>query len=142
MYQADDFETTLGPVDVRVDLTAPQVSVTGKALFHLLYNNYDLYQLAPDATGCPHHGGEHSFAMVGPRQEVISWLDLFAEEYPTTKNMVEYVKNHIRKQFLQGDWRKYGRINVKLKNLKWLERKDHQDLPCAVPWFQSNMEKL
>lgn len=142
MNQADNLETTLGPVDVRVDLSAPQVSVTGKALFHLLYNNDQLFKMAPNHTGCPHHGGEHSFSITGPRQDVIAWLDLFAEEYPTVNNMVKHVKAHIRREYLQGDWRKYNRINIKLKNLKWLERKDHQDLPVVIPWFQSNMEKL
>ncbi|UOX39540.1 hypothetical protein [Aeromonas phage ZPAH34] len=142
MNQADNLETTLGPVDVRVDLSAPQVSVTGKALFHLLYNNDQLFKMAPNHIGSPHNGGEHTFCLTGPRQEVNAWLDLFAEEYPTTANMINYVKRHIHKEFLQGNWRKYNRINIKLKDLKWLERKDHQDIPVAVLWFKSEMEKL
>lgn len=135
-------ETTLGPVEVRVDLTAPQNSMTGRVLHRLLYNNQDLYDMAPNAGGCPHNGGEHSFYLTGPRLEVIAWLDLFKDIYPTTAVMVDTVKGHIRKQFIDGDWRKYNRINVKLKTLERLERKEHQDQPVSVKWFHSEVEKF
>ncbi|QDB70333.1 hypothetical protein CF8_0163 [Aeromonas phage CF8] len=142
MYKAENIETTLGPVDVRVDLTAPQQSVTGQMLHKLMYFNTSLYELAPNPIGCPHSGGEHKLVITGPRQEVNAWLDLVAETYPTVCKMVQYVKRHIHKEYLHGDWRKHNRINIKLKTLQHLEKKDHQDQPVAVKWFQSELERF
>ena len=142
MVKTDIFETTLGSVDVRVDLTAPQDSVTGHVLRKLMYNNATLYELAPNAVGTPHHGGEHAFSITGDRLEVNVWLDLLSETYPEVRIMVINVKRKIHKEFLSGEWRKYNRINVKLKDLQYLEQKPHQDKPIAVKWFQSEIEQF
>ncbi|WZX10292.1 hypothetical protein ACP1_0003 [Aeromonas phage ACP1] len=131
MYKADDLEVTLGPVDVRVDLTAPQDSVTGRVLHKLMYNNTSLYELAPNPSGCPHNGGEHTLCMTGPRVEVNAWLDLLSETYPEVRIMVINVKRKIHKDFLSGDWRKFNRINVKLKDLQYLEQKTPSRKTCC-----------
>ena len=142
MYKAENLETTLGSVDVRLDLTTPQQSVTGRMLHRLMYNNTTLYELAPDPVGCPHNGGEHTFSITGPRVDVIAWLDLLVETYPTVEKMVLNVKRKIHKEFLSGEWRKYNRINVKLKDLQYLEKKPHHDQPVAVKWFQCELEQF
>lgn len=142
MYKADDLEETLGTVDVRVDLTAPQYSVTGRVLHRLMYNNTSLYELAPNPVGCPHNGGEHTLCITGSRVDVNAWLDLLAETYPTVEKMTLNVKRKIHKEFLSGEWSKYNRINVKLKDLQYLEQKPHQDKPVAVKWFQSELEQF
>lgn len=142
MYKADNIEVTLEPVDVRVDLSAPQDSVTGRALNRLMYNNTSLYELAPNPVGCPHHGGEHALSITGSRVDVNAWLDLLAETYPTVEKMVINVKRKIHKEFLYGEWRGQNRINVKLKDLQYLELKPHQDMPVAVKWFQSELERF
>lgn len=140
--EEDHLEKTLGPVEVWVDLTAPQHTVTGKVLHKLLYNNSDLYEMAPNPVGCPHHGGSHSMAICGNRLEVNAWLDLFAETYPTVEYMVSLLKHHIHKEFIHGEWRKYGRINLKLAKIKILETDPKQPLPVPVFWFRSKHEKL
>lgn len=142
MCKADNLEVTLGHVDVRVDLSAPQDSVTGRVLHKLMYNNTSLYELAPNPSGCPHNGGEHTFSITGPRVEVNAWLDLLAETYPTVEEMVQNVKRKVNKEFLSGEWIQYDRINVKLKDLQYLEQKPHQDRPVAVKWFQSEVEQF
>lgn len=142
MFKADDLELTLGPVDVRVDLTAPQDSITGRVLHKLMYNNTSLYELGPNPSGCPHNGGEHTFSITGSRVDVNAWLDLLSETYPEVRIMVINVKRKIHKEFLSGEWRKYNRINVKLKDLQYLEQKPHQDKPVAVKWFQSEVEQF
>lgn len=142
MVKTDIFETTLGSVNVRVDLTAPQDSVTGHVLHKLMYNNATLYELAPNAVGTPHHGSEHTFSITGHRLEVNTWLDLLSETYPEVRIMVINVKRKIHKEFLYGEWRGWNRINVKLKDLQYLELKPHQDMPVAVKWFQSESEQL
>lgn len=142
MVKTDIFENTLGSVDVRVDLTAPQDSVTGRVLHKLMYNNTSLYELAPNPVGCPHNGGEHTLSITGSRVDVNAWLDLLSETYPTVEKMVINVKRKIHKEFLSGEWRKYNRINVKLKDLQYLEQKPHQDRPVAVKWFQSEPEQF
>lgn len=142
MCKTDIFETTLGTVDVRVDLTAPQDSVTGHVLRKLMYNNATLYELAPNPSGCPHNGGEHTFSITGHRLEVNAWLDLLSETYPEVRTMVINVKRKIHKDFLSGAWRGWNRINVKLKDLQYLERKPHQDKPVAVKWFHSEPEQF
>lgn len=142
MYKADNLEVTLGQVDVRVDLSAPQNSVTGRVLHKLMYNDTSLYELAPNPSGCPHNGGVHTLSITGSRVDVNAWLDLLAETYPTVEKMVLNVKRKIHKEFLSGEWRKYNRINVKLKDLQYLEQKPHQDKPVAVKWFQSKVEQF
>lgn len=142
MCKADNLEVTLGHVDVRVDLTAPQDSVTGRVLHKLMYNNTSLYELAPNSSGCPHNGGEHTFSITGPRVEVNAWLDLLSETYPEVRIMVINVKRKIHKEFLSGSWRRWNRINVKLKDLQYLELKPYQDKPVAVKWFHSEPEQL
>lgn len=142
MCKADNLEVTLGPVEVRVDLSAPQDTVTGRVLHKLMYNNTSLYELAPNPAGCPNNGGEHTLCITGSRLEVNAWLDLLAETYPTAEEMVLNVKRKIHKDFIAGDWRKYNRINVKLKDLQYLEQKPHQDRPVAVKWFKSVVEQL
>lgn len=142
MCKADNLEVTLGSVDVRVDLSAPQDSVTGRVLHKLMYNNTPLYELAPNPSGCPHNGGEHTFSITGHRREVNAWLDLLSETYPEVGIMVVTVKRKIHKEFLSGSWRRWNRINVKLKDLQYLELKPYQDKPIAVKWFQSEPEQL
>ena len=141
MCKADNLEVTLGPVDVRVDLSAPQDSVTGRVLHKLMYNNTSLYELAPNPSGCPHNGGEHTLSITGSRVDVNAWLDLLAETYPEVRIMVINVKRKIHKEFLSGAWRGCNRINVKLKDLQYLELRPHQDKPVAVKWFQSEPEQ-
>lgn len=53
MSKADNLEVTLGYVDVRVDLSAPQDSVTGSVLYKLMYSNTPLYELAPESCRAP-----------------------------------------------------------------------------------------
>ena len=142
MYKAENLELTLGYVDVRVDLSAPQSSVTGRVLHKLMYNNTSLYELAPNPVGCPHNGGEHTLSITGSRVDVNAWLDLLSETYPTVEKMAINVKRKIHKEFLSGEWRKYSRINVKLKDLQYLELRPHQDKPIAVKWFQSEPEQF
>lgn len=142
MYKADDLEVTLGPVDVHVDLSAPQDSVTGRVLHKLMYNNTSLYELAPNPSGCPHNGGEHTFSITGHRRDVNAWLDLLSETYPEVRIMTINIKLKIHKEFLSGSWRRWNRINVKLKDLQYLELNPYQDRPVAVKWFKSVVEQL
>ncbi|MEM0550476.1 MULTISPECIES: hypothetical protein [Aeromonas] len=137
----ENLDNTLGPVEVFLDLSAPQHSITGRAIHQLMYRNQDLYEMAPNPSGTPHTGGEHSFCIKGSRQEVNAWLDLFAEAYPSVATMVGFVKAHVRKEFVSGNWRQYNRINFKLKNMKTLEQKEGVDQPVAVCWFRSQNEK-
>jgi hypothetical protein len=68
--------------DVRVILTSPQNSVLGEILHHLFYcADEALLNLAPNSTGYPHNGGQHSLTIWGKQGDVVSYLDLLIEVY-------------------------------------------------------------
>lgn len=83
---------------VRVCLSSVESSFMGQALCQLHYTQRlkDLYLLAPDAKGCPHSGGVHTFTMTGEHTHVIAWLNLFAEEYPILHVLLRPLFKEIR----------------------------------------------
>lgn len=125
-------------------LSAPQTSRTGHVLNKILYGmskGYDdLWEMAPGATGCPHNGGEHTLTLRGTRQDINSWLDLVVEEFPDWEGCASFVKGLIRKRFLAADWRKYGTINVRLRNEQVQIFDKEQSRSRDQWWFQSHWE--
>lgn len=135
-----DFQTC----QVTVKLDAPQSTRTGNVLNKILYagmhGHEDLYEMAPNPVGCPHHGGEHTLTIKGTRQDVCAWLDLVICEFPDWETAGLAIKNVIRREFIQGDWRKYGRISVQLRQIQVMER-DEPDQPMrAKNWFLGEWE--
>lgn len=67
---------------VTLELSADQQSPMGKVLNRAYYFSgplKDLIELAPRRTGYPHNGGMHTLTMIGPRAELIAWVELLQE---------------------------------------------------------------
>lgn len=98
---------------VNLSLTAAERHPFGRLLNHLYYSNEDLVDIAPDRSGFPHNGGEHTLRIVGDHGDVIAWLDLFLGNYPTSRDYIYEIKKQIRSKLLEGS----VSINIILKNL-------------------------
>lgn len=131
---------------VRIVLDAPQDSRTGyilnKILYGSMYGYGDLYELAPGASGCPHHGGSHAMTVTGSRQDVNSWIDMVAEEFPDWEYCAIRIKRQLRKEFLEGSWRKFGRVNIHLAKLEILEPVVNSDRAAVRKWFDHEWENV
>lgn len=67
---------------VHLDMSACQTSVVGKLLNKGYYGSgplRDLIECAPDRSGYPHNGGQHTLHMSGTQEDVLAWLDMFEE---------------------------------------------------------------
>lgn len=130
--------------NVSVKLDAPQSTRTGHVLNKILYagmHGYeDLYDMAPNPVGCPHHGGEHTLTIRGTRQDVCTWLDLVVIEFPDWEHAAKAIKAQIRSIFINGDWRKYGTIAIRLRELKELECDEPGKSMRPKHWFLAAWE--
>ena len=129
---------------VSIKLDAPQTTRTGYVLNKILYGEMhgcqDLFDLAPNPVGCPHHGGEHTLTIRGTRQDVVAWLDLVVVEFPDWEFPANTIKGHLRKEFLSGEWRKHGTISIRLRALQQLVRDSQDDTPRPKHWFLADWE--
>lgn len=64
---------------ILVDLSANQESDMGKALAVMYYGKMKLLDLAPNPSGYPHNGADHTFHIRGEKTEVSAFIDLFEE---------------------------------------------------------------
>jgi len=69
-------------MEISVNLTMGQHTNFGKALGLIYYRNKALHALAPNPSGYPHNGGEHSMSIRGPRDECCAFIELIGETYP------------------------------------------------------------
>jgi hypothetical protein len=68
--------------EYRVTLTDLQESALGKLLHQLYYGRSDaLCDLAPNRTGFPHNGGQHTFTMRGKKDDLVAYLELLEETF-------------------------------------------------------------
>lgn len=84
----------------RINLSAPQSTEVGSALFKFYYSRDTekdaLLNTAPGRSGYPHNGGEHTLYICGEPDECIAWLELFAEAYVSIKAEVERLITELR----------------------------------------------
>lgn len=64
-----------------IDLSYGQHTEFGKCVGHMYYSNNALRELAPNRSGYPHNGGEHTFCISGGYDECETFVKLFAEHY-------------------------------------------------------------
>ena len=73
-------------------LTCPEDSPLGGALRHLFYSNPTLLGMIENA-GSPHSGGQHRLVVYGKRKDLVSWVELFVEEYGTFACIAKAMKH-------------------------------------------------
>jgi hypothetical protein len=84
------------PDSIRVKLSSCQESAVGKALGHLYYSNSTLCSLAPNRSGYPHNGGEHTLDISGDSGECSAFIELMIERYPQAADQFQYVLSEIK----------------------------------------------
>lgn len=74
--------------NIHIDLTTSQYCTFGEALYRFWYFS-KLRELAPNLSGYPHNGGEHSTRISGSEEDCRAFLELFVEQFPTTKPVID-----------------------------------------------------
>lgn len=118
---------------VTVVLTSPEqhpISQMPDALWSVWYFNRKLLDLI-EATGCPNTGCQHTLTVKGLGKDVVSWLDLFLEHYPTTLPEISAIKETIKKGIEERPDIKHLRVV-----LSQLTRDhDQNGININAPWF-------
>lgn len=95
-----------------LDLSSPEQSVMGKAIEHYHYHENPLHGIL-NTKGFPHNGGSHTLSVTGNKKDLLSWLDLFLENYPSTSQEI----NALKEELLIYDKRYIKLFNLKRKDL-------------------------
>lgn len=126
-------------VKIVVDLTSPehsQNSKMGEALHSLFYHskNEDLLDTI-DHVGCPNSGGSHNLVISGSRPDVMTWLELFLEQFPDIEPEIKEIRRLIMKESL-------GAFNFYKVNLKDIKREfKHKGKTISRPWFWKDYQE-
>lgn len=69
-------------MNIRINLSYGENTSFGKALYNLYYGNKVLLEMAPNRSGYPHNGGEHTLSISGEAGECRAFLELLKDQYP------------------------------------------------------------
>jgi hypothetical protein len=80
---------------INVTLSSGQETPVGKVLYHFFYSNRALCEMAPNLSGYPHNGGEHTLRISGEPGECSAFIELMIEAYPRIIAQLQYVLDEI-----------------------------------------------
>jgi hypothetical protein len=77
--------------EISVNLTDCQQSPLGRIIGNLYYQKDAIVDLAPNCTGYPHNGGQHTMNVRGSKGDVTAFLELVRDAYKGYSHMKEGV---------------------------------------------------